>query len=44
MLPKELRPSKLIFAGTIVAGLFFAGFAIVYLLQLVGILGTGSSS
>ncbi len=44
MLPKELRPSKLIFAGTVVAGLFFAGFAIIYLLQLVGVLGAGSSS
>ncbi|GAB4232314.1 MAG: Nramp family divalent metal transporter [Elainellaceae cyanobacterium] len=44
MLPKELRPSKLIFAGTVIAGLFFAAFAIVYLLQLLGVLGTGSSS
>jgi Mn2+/Fe2+ NRAMP family transporter len=43
MLPQELRPSKLIFAGTIVAGLFFAGFAIVYLLQLIGLLGSGSN-
>jgi Mn2+/Fe2+ NRAMP family transporter len=43
MLPKELRPSKLIFAGTVVAGLFFAGFGAIYLLQLLGVLGSGSS-
>lgn len=39
MLPKELRPSTLLFVGTVIAGLFFAGFAVVYLLQLVGVLG-----
>lgn len=39
MLPQELRPSKVIFAGTVIAGLFFAVFAIIYLLQLTGVLG-----
>jgi hypothetical protein len=41
MLPKELRPSKVILAGTVIAGLFFAVFAIIYLLQLTGILSSG---
>ncbi|WP_315787961.1 Nramp family divalent metal transporter [Fischerella sp. JS2] len=39
MLPKELRPSKIIFAGTAIAGIFFAVFAVIYLLQLLGIVG-----
>lgn len=38
-LPEELRPSKLSLGATIIAGLFFAGFAIIYLLQLTGIIG-----
>ncbi len=29
ILPKELQPSKIIFAGTAIAGIFFAGFAII---------------
>lgn len=41
MLPQELRPSKVILAGTVIAGLFFAVFAIIYLLQLTGILSSG---
>lgn len=44
MLPKELRPSRLIFGGTAVAGIFFAVFAVIYLLQLLGFIGAGSSS
>lgn len=44
MLPEELRPSKFIFGGTVVAGLFFAGFAVIYLLQLTGVLSSGGSS
>ena len=39
MLPEKLRPSKFIFAGTVIAGLFFAGFAGIYSLQLTGIIG-----
>ena len=34
-LPKDLRPSKLVFALTILSGLFFAAFAVVYFFQLV---------
>lgn len=44
MLPKELRPSKFIFGGTAVAGIFFAVFAFIYLLQLLGFIGSGASS
>lgn len=39
MLPKELRPSKIIFGGTAIAGIFFGVFAVIYLLQLLGIIG-----
>jgi Mn2+/Fe2+ NRAMP family transporter len=39
MLPNELRPSKFTFGATAIAGIFFAVFAIVYLLQLLGFLG-----
>jgi len=42
MLPKDLRPSKVIFAGTVIAGLFFAVFAVIYLLQLTGVIGSTS--
>ncbi len=35
MLPEELRPSKFIFGGTAIAGLFFAVFALIYLYQLL---------
>ncbi|RUR75960.1 Nramp family divalent metal transporter [Chlorogloeopsis fritschii PCC 9212] len=41
MLPKELRPSKIIFGGTAIAGIFFAVFAVIYLLQLLGVIGSG---
>ncbi|PMB53747.1 manganese transporter [Fischerella thermalis CCMEE 5201] len=44
MLPKELRPSKTIFAGTAIAGIFFAVFAVIYLLQLIGVIGSGAGS
>jgi Mn2+/Fe2+ NRAMP family transporter len=44
MLPTELRPSKIIFGGTAIAGIFFAVFAVIYLLQLIGIIGSGASS
>jgi len=44
MLPKELRPSKFILGGTVLAGIFFAVFAVIYLLQLLGLIGSGSSS
>jgi Mn2+/Fe2+ NRAMP family transporter len=43
MLPKELRPSKFIWGGTVIAGIFFACFAVIYLLQLTGIIGTSGS-
>jgi hypothetical protein len=35
MLPEELRPSKFIFGGTAITGLFFAVFALIYLYQLL---------
>lgn len=35
LLPRELRPSTWAFAGTAIAGLFFAVFAVVYVLQLL---------
>jgi Mn2+/Fe2+ NRAMP family transporter len=35
MLTKDLRPSKVIFGGTVIAALFFAGFAVIYLYQLI---------
>jgi Mn2+/Fe2+ NRAMP family transporter len=41
MLPKELQPSKIIFGGTAIAGIFFGVFAVIYLLQLLGVMGTG---
>lgn len=44
MLPKELRPSKFILGGTVLAGIFFAVFAVIYLLQLLGFIRSGSSS
>ncbi|MBE9093312.1 Nramp family divalent metal transporter [Tychonema sp. LEGE 07203] len=43
MLPEKLRPSKLIWGGTVIAGIFFACFAVIYLLQLTGLIGTGGS-
>jgi Mn2+/Fe2+ NRAMP family transporter len=44
MLPKELRPSKIIFGGTAIAGIFFGVFAVIYLLQLLGIITSGGGS
>ncbi len=44
MLPKELKPSKWSLGGTVIAGLFFGVFAVIYLLQLTGIIGSGSAS
>lgn len=41
MLPPELQPSKFTWTGTAIAGLFFAVFAIIYLLQLLGVMGSG---
>lgn len=43
MLSDKLRPSGFTFWGTVIAGLFFGVFAVIYLLQLVGVLG-GSGS
>ncbi|MGG6265550.1 Nramp family divalent metal transporter [Leptolyngbya sp. AN03gr2] len=43
-LPKGLRPSPFSFWATAIAGLFFAIFAVVYLLQLLGILGGSSGA
>lgn len=37
-LPKELRPSKVTFSAAVMAGLFFAAFAVLYLLQLTGVI------
>lgn len=42
MLPKELKPSIWSLGGTVIAGLFFAVFAVIYLLQLTGVIGSGS--
>ncbi len=42
MLSHKLRPSGLTFWGTVLAGVFFAVFAAIYLLQLVGVLSSGS--
>lgn len=42
MLPKRLKPSALSFWATVMAGLFFAAFALIYLLQLTGLVGAGS--
>ncbi len=44
MLPKELQPSKIIFGGTAIAGIFFGVFAVIYLLQLLGVIGSGGGS
>ncbi|MBD2258044.1 Nramp family divalent metal transporter [Pseudanabaena sp. FACHB-2040] len=43
MLPQSLKPSSLTFWATVLAGVFFAVFAIIYLLQLTGLMGMGSS-
>jgi Mn2+/Fe2+ NRAMP family transporter len=43
-LPKGLRPSKFTLSATAIAGLFFAVFAAIYILQSIGIIGGGSSS
>jgi Mn2+/Fe2+ NRAMP family transporter len=36
-LPQRLRPSKIVFGMTALAGAFFAGFAVIYILQLAGV-------
>ncbi|MBM0744806.1 Nramp family divalent metal transporter (plasmid) [Phormidium sp. CLA17] len=43
MLPKKLQPDLLSFWATAVAGLFFAGFAVTYLLQLTGLIGSSGA-
>jgi Mn2+/Fe2+ NRAMP family transporter len=35
-LPRELKPSLFTFACTVIAGLFFATFAVIYILQVIG--------
>jgi Mn2+/Fe2+ NRAMP family transporter len=37
-LPEELKPSTFVFLCTLFAGFFFTGFAVVYILQLTGLL------
>jgi Mn2+/Fe2+ NRAMP family transporter len=37
-LPKELQPSTVVFLITMVAGLFFAVFAVLYILQIAGVI------
>ncbi|MEL7417636.1 MAG: Nramp family divalent metal transporter [Cyanobacteria bacterium J06555_3] len=37
ILPEDLRPSKFTFGFVVIAGLFFAAFAVIYLLQLTGV-------
>lgn len=39
VLPADLRPSRLTFAATALAGIFFALFAMVYLYQLIALAG-----
>lgn len=41
-LPKDLRPGWTLWIGTVLAGLFFLAFAVVLVLQRIGILGGGS--
>jgi Mn2+/Fe2+ NRAMP family transporter len=38
VLPKQLQPSTIVFSITVVAALFFAAFAMIYLLQLAGVI------
>lgn len=42
ILPQDLRPSKFTFGLVVLAGLFFAAFAIIYLLQLTGVIWTSN--
>lgn len=42
LLPASLRPKSVSFWGTVLAAGFFAVFAIIYLLQLAGVVGGGS--
>jgi Mn2+/Fe2+ NRAMP family transporter len=44
MLPRKLQPSAFTFWATVIAGLFFAGFAVTYLLQLAGLIGSSGGS
>ncbi len=41
MLPASLQPSALAVVATVMAGLFFAAFAVIYVLQLAGIIKLG---
>ena len=42
ILPEDLRPSKFTFGFVVLAGLFFAAFAVIYLLQLTGVIWSSS--
>jgi len=42
VLPRELQPSKFTFWAVVIAGLFFATFAVIYLLQLTGVIWSSS--
>lgn len=42
VLPPQLRPSKFTFGLVVLAGLFFATFAVIYLLQLTGVIWSSS--
>jgi type III secretory pathway component EscS len=44
MLSQKLRPRGISFWGTIISGLFFGAFAVIYLLQLAGVLGGSGNS
>lgn len=41
ILLKKLRPSKFTIVATVLAGLFFAVFATIYVLQVLGVAGLG---
>ncbi|MBE9079982.1 Nramp family divalent metal transporter [Romeria aff. gracilis LEGE 07310] len=44
VLPKDLRPSATSFWATVLAGVFFAVFAVIYLLQTTGVIWSSSGS
>ncbi|MEC4819421.1 MAG: Nramp family divalent metal transporter [Scytonema sp. PMC 1069.18] len=44
LLPRQLQPSKFMFWATVLAGLFYAGFATIYLLQVLGVVASSSGS
>lgn len=41
ILPEKLRPSKFTIVATAIAGIFFAVFAAIYVLQVLGVAGLG---